>query len=118
MKMKIFHSIQKNFAILGVDLYQSKQDHAFNQRNVMVLIIFGLSLISGCVSVSHANTFSEYINAFHIGVTVAFGGLTFAIVMYQMKLLFAFIESIEKLIDESECNSNISCRIKLKTLLI
>lgn len=101
-KAKVFQSIQRNFAILGINSYQSKQSHSFNVRNVMVLLIFGLSLISGCVSVAHANTFKEYINAFHIAVTVAFGGLTFVIVICQMKILFQFIDSFEEEVNKSK----------------
>lgn len=106
-KVKIFQSIQKNFAILGIDSFQSKQTYSFNERNVMVLLIFGLSVISGCVSVAHANTFKEYINAFHIAVTVAFGGLTFVIVMCQMKILFRFIDSIEDEFEKSKKKNRI-----------
>lgn len=101
MKTKVLQSIQRNFAILGIDSYQSNQNYSFNKRNVMVLFIYGLSLISGCVSVAHANTFKEYINAFHIAVTIAFGGLTFVIVICQMKILFRFIDSVEEEIEKS-----------------
>lgn len=106
--MKILQSLQHNFAILGIDEYQSKQKHSFNVRSVSVLLIFGISLISGCVSIAHANTFKEYLNAFHIAVTVAFGGLTFIIVICQMKILFPFIDYVEKVIDESKRKSSTS----------
>lgn len=103
MEIRVFQSIQRNFAILGIDSYQTKQSHAFNVRNALVLFIFALSIISGCVSVAHASTFKENINAFHIAVTVAFGGLTFVIVMCQMKIMFQFIESVEEEIEKSRC---------------
>lgn len=100
--MKILQSLQNNLAILGIDENQSKQIYLFNERSLLVLFIFGLSLISGCVSIAQANTFKEYINAFHIAVTVAFGALTFVIVIGQMKKMFPFIHSFEKFIDESK----------------
>lgn len=102
MKLKVFQSIQRNFAILGVGLHQSKQSYPFDVRNVLVLFIFGLSLISASVSVAHAHKFKEYINTFHIAVTVAFGGITFVIVMCQMKKLFQFIDIIEDEVEKRE----------------
>lgn len=59
--MYIFPSIQKFFAIAGINSYQSLQVHPFNARNLTIFSLFGLFSISNVIYFLYiAANFIEY----------------------------------------------------------
>lgn len=101
--MKIFESIQKYFAFVGINSHQSLRNHPFNARNLTTIFIFALSIFSNLVHFfCVANSFSEYTSSIiHIS-TILVSAINFTIFIYKMPELFGIIKSFEEIINKSE----------------
>lgn len=101
--MKIFQSIQKNFAVLGIDRNQLLQKHNTNFRNSVSLFLHCFITVSYLVYIVHiASTFREYIDGIFVTSAVVVSGLSMAIVVSAMEKWFNLIFSLESVIVTSK----------------
>lgn len=103
LKMEIFQAFKENYAILGINAYQSLQPYPFNIKILMTFLMFSLSTTSHLVYIFNvANTFTEYTEC----ITTTSGSfiisLCFATMVFKMTTLFEFIAKIEEIIAMSE----------------
>lgn len=99
--MKCFELIQYYFAIVGIDSQHANQKCLLNQRNVMVIIIFGLTFICKIVYLFHGvKTLVEYTESLYVVSTLVATILAFAIIIWKMPKLFEFIDNFENTIEE------------------
>lgn len=97
-KMKIFHTIQKAFGILGFSSNQSLHRYPFNGRIWMGFVVFGICLISYLYYLFNiANTFMEYTQSVYVTGAVILIGSSYIIILIKMKKLFQFIDFVEDL---------------------
>lgn len=93
--MKIFQSIQHQFATLGIN---SKQ------QNHNPKIIFGLTLLAMCIvlqcaaTFQPANEFKEYIEHVNMTLTTVIVAIIFIVIIFSIRLLFELLDMFEKLI--------------------
>lgn len=100
--MKIFKSVRVYFRMLGVDADHSIQSNPFNAKNLLVFIVFILSIISNFVYIlNYANSFEEYTNCINTVSTVFIGITVFGILVWKMRELFEFIQCLENAIQNS-----------------
>lgn len=100
--MKIFQTVQKNLAILGISSMQSNQAF-YNRKYLLYLLLSGSLIIMNCVFLIYvAKSFKEYTDSIYItSVSIAlFISLSFLI--RRMRNLFEFIDNLEKIVDDSE----------------
>lgn len=101
--MKIFQSIQTNFAILGINRNQSVQKHNTNFKNLVSLILHGFITISYLLYlVRIASTFREYTDGIFATSAVIVCGVSMAIVIWTMAKWFKLIDNLESIIIDSE----------------
>lgn len=95
--------IQMNLANLGITEDQSRQNHPFNRKILMGILIFTYSIISHFLYILHVTKgFDKYIECIcstsaSILITTCFGAMVF-----KMAILFKFIETKDDLIDTRE----------------
>lgn len=113
IKMKVLQTVQKNFAVLGINPKrinpkQSKSDG----KIVMTWLILSLATTSSAIFLLvEAKTFQEYTNNIYSTSAGAVLATTFTIVIFKMEKLFESIDSLEDIIDKSELVLNILFRI-------
>lgn len=101
--MKLFQTIQNKFAILGISSHQSTQEQPFNQRIILVYLIYGCScILSNVYLFRKAQTVEEYTNCIYIATATTMLTLFFSIVVYKMPKLFKYIENVENIVERGE----------------
>lgn len=114
--MEVFKLIQVYFIELGVNANQSVRSHPFNAKNVMVLIIFILSILSNLIYlIGFATTFEEYTSCLNLIASLVVCFMVFAIIVWKMKELFEFIKLLDHMIQKSK---NISFKISQELQLM
>lgn len=106
--MKFFQSIEDNFAAIGINSYQSKKQYPFNAKCAVIVMLYGLNVISTAGYPLHvANDFGEYVySAFSFfGATVCCVSMLTIILMTPK--LFKFLSGMDKIVKKSELKSNI-----------
>lgn len=102
MRMKVFQTLLKRFAIMGIHSEQLTKNHLFNASNVTVLIIFVTSSIAAHAYLwFQANTFIEYGDSVYETSCVTVSNVDFVVVLWKMPKLFRFIEHLETFIVKS-----------------
>lgn len=102
--MKIFKSVRKDLAFFGINANQSwPHKSPFNTQNRIAMAIFCLFLFSNFVHITYVSSFEEYINCIYIVTALAGTILCFATLMWESAKWFAFIESVENILNKSEC---------------
>lgn len=97
--MIIFQSIQKYFAILGINPPENIEKRILNPKNTFGLIFFGALIISTDEFLFYeANTFQEYTDSFYATCTIALCGANFAIVVWKASKVIEFIENVQEII--------------------
>lgn len=97
--MKIFQSIQNQFAILGI----SSEQQILNRKIVFGLTLLGMCIVLQCAATFQpANEFKEYIDRVNMTSTTIIAAIIFAVVIFNIKNLFEIINMFEKLINDSE----------------
>lgn len=108
-KMKIFHTIQAQYAILGISPpNQSNENCSFNGRIFFGFSVFGCLLLSQFIYLfSFTNDFMSYMNCISsiLGSILIF--VCFARVVFRATALFKTIDNAEKLIETSQSMSQI-----------
>lgn len=105
--MKIFQSIQKCFAVLGIEPPQFVQNHSFNLNNVLTFVILVQVIISNNVYLFRgAANFKDFTNAFYWATTLTVAGVNFTIIFWKMMKMFDFIANLEKIIRKRLANTS------------
>lgn len=100
--MKIFKSIEKHFANVGLTASQS-QKHPLNARNSTVLLTFVSNIIlAGAYILYETNDFREYIESIFGCSTVAFSAIAFLNFIRQMPKIFKFLSNFDRTINKSK----------------
>lgn len=101
--MKIFQTIRKQYAIVGISSSnQSTQKYLFNERILIIFILFGCTIVSQFVYIYVANSFMDCVDcvfSLSAGIIVC---VCFLAIVFRRATLFECIDSIEKLIDSSK----------------
>lgn len=100
--MKLFQAIQKNLEIIGISSIVSGQTF-YNRKVLLYLLLCGSLIVMNCIFLVHvAETFKEYTDSIYItSVSIAlFVSVSF--VIRRMANLFEFLDSLEKIINDSE----------------
>lgn len=102
--MKLFQSVQSNLAVCGIFPIQSVPTQSgFNWKMFKVAFFQGLECVLSCLFfVYGAHTFREYTVAIYMTSATIMVTLYFVILVLKMAQLFEFIDSFEKIINESE----------------
>lgn len=101
--MKIFQSVLKHFATLGISSsssYQSTQKYPFNKRIFFGCTLLGWAIISQFVYIFRvANNFMEYVECVCLisGTTIVL--ICLATIAFRRTLLFSGIRELENLIE-------------------
>lgn len=114
--MKIFQTIQKNLEIFGISSVQPAQTYC-NRKILLYLLSCGSLIIMNCIFLIHvAKSFKEYTDSIYItSVSVALF-VSFSFLIRRIANLFEFIDSLEKIINDSEY-SNYICWIRYSKII-
>lgn len=118
-KLKAFKTIQKNFAIIGINRELLKQSYPFNWRIFITLLELGLGV--GFVStyaIKYANTFIEYTQSTFLGSAGALVFVMLLFVIHKVEKLFEFIGRCDVAINTSKRQLNSIPHEALQILLI
>lgn len=103
VRMKIFETIQRHFAILGITVNQTRKLSSISLKNVLILLGMLFSVVSQIICIiSVAETFEEYTLCIYGSFTLAVTGIELAMHIWKMKQLFEFIKNFEHIIETSE----------------
>lgn len=101
--MEIFQSIQKNFAILGIDRKQLTEKRNTNDKNLLSLFLHGFFTIAYFLYlVRIANNFREYAAGIFETSAVLICGVSMIIIVRTMPKWFKLIDNLEEVINCSE----------------
>lgn len=101
--MKIFQSIQRCLAVLGLKSHDTIQTHSINIESVTSFLVFSMCIISNTVYlVREANSFFEYVESFYVTFAASISFEIFAFFTWKMTELFEFINNMETIIQHSE----------------
>lgn len=103
VKMKIFISMRKSLAVLGIESHQSIQTRAPYARSVSILIIFASSAISSYVFfIWKAKNFQEYTNSVNTITLLTVATFNFGVIFWKQNDLIKFIEFLENVVQKSK----------------
>lgn len=103
--MKIFETVEKNFSLMGISAYQSRQNHPFNAKNLLVLSILCTTLFSDVMYlIRETNDFKEYTISIFSACTMIVAISIFAIILTKMRQIFYYQHHIEEVINKSNNN--------------
>lgn len=99
--MRIFQSIQKHNAILGLNPPELFQMHPFNWRNVLCLFIFGQFFLLSCAFLFlKAEGFSQYAESFYVTSNMLASFFNFAVRVFKSQELNELVQNFEKAINK------------------
>lgn len=111
VKMKIFQSIQRNFATLDITVSQSREPSLISRKHLIICVILCANIVTNVVSIiSLAESFDEYTFCIYGSFTLTMTGMEFIIHIWKMRQLFQFIENFEQLIETSELTAECTTR--------
>lgn len=116
--MKIFQTIQKNFAMLGISANQTRERSSINFKNSIAFVLILLNFCSQFINLIFlADNFEEYTICIYAFFTVMMFEMEFGIHVWKMTKLFKFIENFQRLIESSELNRNYPIMFQLLLLI-
>lgn len=103
IKMKLFQTSLKYYAILGITSNYSTQTHPFNSR-ILISVAIYLIMISlvGVYLLFIANNFAEFIESLYMFTSAIVSLICYAIVILTVAKLFQLIESLQQFIENRE----------------
>ena len=102
-KMKLFQSVQKSFAVLGITPNESIRTDPYNRNIWKSFIVYSLTnVLNFAFFFLEANSFREYTEILFVYSCTMTIFIGFAIAAIQKKKLFNYINNCEKTINESE----------------
>ena len=104
--MSLFKSIQKSLAMLGIKLNQPnpilKYIHPFNERNSIIICLFGGASVSFTLHLFEDLSFEEYIISAFATTTAIVNTIDIVILVWKTSKIFEFIKDIEYIVQISE----------------
>lgn len=105
--MKIFQSIQKYLAMLGICSPHIDQKYSINAKNLIALLSLSIPIFAGDVPQFYlAESFDDYTNTFYATLTMLVNTFDFSIHISVAGRIYKFIENFERIIQTSGCNLN------------
>lgn len=102
-KIKLFRTIQTNFALLGISSHQSVQQCPFNVRNLLTIFSIGFSAISTTINLLYiASSFKEYADSVYVTSSAVLTFVIYLLFVWKMRLIFELVDDLEKTCNESE----------------
>lgn len=98
--MKIFQSLQINYALVGIiPPHQNRKHRIFNRKNTIALLMY-FQIFAQCCAflLVEAKTFNEYAESFCLTTAMLTAGSNFAIIVWKSKKAFQLIKNYENLI--------------------
>lgn len=93
----MFEALQKYASTIGIDRDQLKPNRRFNSKSLKCLSVLGvLSMFSDLHFICIASSFGEYTRSFYIASMSNSVFVIFAIVVWQMKFIFQFLDDVER----------------------
>ena len=103
IKMKLFQSVQRQFAELGINSQQLIQTYPFNRTILLISFSYVCNIISySSFMYYEANTFREYTDSVYVTSTNVLVAICFAIVVLQVEGFFKFISCCVEIVATSE----------------
>lgn len=101
--MRLFISIRKHFAVIGISSFHAHQKHLLNAKNLTATIILCLTfIVKGMYLVLMAKEFEELTAGFYVVSALVAITLCFEIFIWKMPSVFQLIESLEIAINGSK----------------
>lgn len=101
--MKIFQTIENNFALMGITADQSTHKYPFNARNLLVLLTLLTTLFSDVMYLIYdTNDFKEYTISVFSASTMTVAICIFCIILFRMRRIFDYLNHIEGIINNSK----------------
>lgn len=111
--MKIFQEIRKHFAVLGIYEPTNNEFNILNRRNMSILLLFILCLISGTAFILFdARSFREFAEAFFIWITLISSNTGLVVGIAKNYDIYRLFTNLEKTIE------NRKFRCKLHAFLV
>lgn len=111
----IMDAIYSHLMHVGMTSQQAIKKHPLNMLNLTVLLICSIDESTNVLYlVRSATDLREYCDAIYYFITGLASALNFVWVTWKMAEIFRFIETLEDIVNASECNSCILGRIKIK----
>lgn len=99
--MKILRSAIQRLLYLGIDLQQPIQNHLFNHRNVLAILVLGLSTVSSAMYFFRvANTFTEYTYSIYAFSSMLLTTIVVLIVVFETPLFIKCLNSVDNALNE------------------
>lgn len=106
-KMKLFQSIQKSYAILGISQCQP----SFNIRILVASLGFGSGIIlSNVFLFRDIENWKEFTDTIFVNSSVILVDICFSNMIFKMEKLFQFIDCCEKIFETSKLKIKLRVR--------
>lgn len=100
--MKLFETVQRNFASVGYSLLYSNQKYHLNARNMTVIFLLTINtLANGAYILYNTESFEEYLQDIYVTSTVAMVLVILMIFIALMSNVFKLIENLEQIVEKS-----------------
>lgn len=105
-KIKIFKTVRKYFAIMGITPVLVDQSYPFNLGIIFGYLLFGSAITSLFIFIIfEAETFWEFSQSIFTCSAMILGICCLLILVFRVRILFKFIASFENVINTSEYES-------------
>lgn len=98
--MKLLHSAQEYFQILGIQPPQGTRDHPFNAKNIFVLFFMSYVLILLTCGLIECESIAEYGLSVYLIVVVFALVVDFAVCVWESTSFFKFFKEFEGFIEK------------------
>lgn len=103
--MKIFHSIQTYYGLLGVNLCQAFQEVKFDLKKYGIILLMVICFSSSAAYfMFEATSFRQYAECFYAFVTMLTNLFNLIIIILKMPQIFKLINDFERAIQRREFN--------------
>lgn len=102
-KMKLYQSVQRQFAVLGINSQLLIQKYPFNRTILLMFFSYICNIISFCIFMYYdVNTFREYTDSIYVTSTDVLVVICFGNVVFGVAGFFKFIDNCVELVASSE----------------
>lgn len=98
-KMKLYQSVQRSFAMLGIHRNHLRQNHLLNGKILAVSFVYWTGIILLCLSYN-TPSFMEYTAVMFESSVLIFNMTCHTVLIFKMEKLFQLIDKCENIIDE------------------
>lgn len=102
-KIKLYQSVQRSFAILGIYPNQFCQNNLLNDKILAVSFVYWTGIILVCLSYN-AGSFMEYTALMFEASVLIFNMICYTVLIFKVEKLFQLIDECEKIIEKRKYN--------------